>query len=127
MNAVKTIRRVGFRRWYERELLQSHANLVLLLLSTLGLLGAFEVYTAHVPVFDQLQVIAAALVSAVVGAYSLRRYLYLLNHAEFVANQAACASCGTYGRFELVGEHAPADTTMRVRCRHCGNGWRIEL
>jgi hypothetical protein len=127
MNAVKTIRRVGFRKWYERELLQSHANLVLLLLSTLGLLGAAEVYTARAPVLDQLQVVAAAVVSAVVGAYALRRYLYLLNHAEYVANQAACASCGTYGRFELVGEHAPTDSIMRVRCRQCGNEWRIDL
>mgnify|MGYP003454209120 CR=1 FL=1 len=45
MSAGKTIRRIGFRKWYERELLQSHANLVLLLLATLGLLGCAEAYS----------------------------------------------------------------------------------
>jgi hypothetical protein len=31
------IRKHGFRKWYERELLQSHAHLVLTFLSVLGL------------------------------------------------------------------------------------------
>lgn len=127
MNAVKTIRRLGFRKWYERELLQSHANLVLLLLACLGLLGSAEAYTVRAPFLDQLQVVAAAIASGAIGLFALRRYLYLLNHAEYVANQADCPSCGTYGRFELVGEHASTVMNLRVKCRHCGDEWRIDL
>lgn len=127
MSAAKTIRRVGFRKWYERELLHSHAHLVLLLLATLGLLGAAEVYSARAPLTDQLQIIAAALASAVIGLFALRRYLYLLNHAEYVASQASCEPCGTYGRFELVGEHPPGAPCLQVRCRQCGHRWRIDL
>lgn len=127
MSAVKTIRRLGFRKWYERELLQSHANLVLLLLACLGLLGAAEAYTVRAPFLDQLQIVAAAVASGAIGLFALRRYLYLLNHAEYVANQADCGACGTYGRFELVGEHAADASTLQVRCRHCGHAWRIEL
>ena len=124
MNAVDTIRRLGFRKWYERELLRSHANLVLLLLACLGLLGSAEAYSARLPFLDQLQVVAAALASSVIGVIALRRYLYLLNHAEFVANQADCERCGTYARFELLAEHG---SRLQVRCRQCGNSWQIEL
>lgn len=127
MSAVRTIRRVGFRKWYERELLQSHANLVLLLLACLGLLGAAEAYTVHTPFIEQLQIVAAALASGAIGLLALRRYLYLLNHAEYVANQADCPSCGTYARFELVGEHAIDAKSLQVRCRHCQHAWGIEL
>ena len=127
MNAVKTIRRLGFRKWYERELLQSHANLVLLLLACLGLLGAVEAYSVQAAFLDQLQIVAAALASGLIGLLALRRYLYLLNHGEYVANQADSSACGTYARFELVGEHAASASNLQVRCRHCGHAWRIEL
>lgn len=127
MSAVQKIRRLGFRKWYERELLRSHANLVLLLLSCLGLLGAAEAYSRRIPLSDQLVIAAAALASAAIGLAALRRYLYLLNHAEYVANQADCPQCGTYARFDLVGEHPPSAQTLQVRCRHCGRDWRIQL
>lgn len=124
MSAAKTIRRLGFRKWYERELLQSHANLVLLLLACLGLLGSAEAYSARLPFLDQIQIVLAALASGVIGVIALRRYLYLLNHAEYVANQADCEQCGTYARFELIGEQGPR---LQVRCRKCGHEWHIEL
>lgn len=125
MSAVKTIRRLGFRKWYERELLHSHANLVLLLLASLGLLGAAEAYSKAAPLPDQLQVVAAALASAVIGVLALRRYLYLLNHAEFVANQADCERCGTYARWDPMAD--TPDGRLQVRCRHCGHQWHIDL
>ncbi|WP_298829178.1 hypothetical protein [uncultured Piscinibacter sp.] len=124
MSAAKTIRRLGFRKWYERELLQSHANLVLLLLACLGLLGAAEAYSARLPFLDQIQIVLAALASSVIGVFALRRYLYLLSHAEYVANQADCEHCGTYARFELLGEHG---SRLQVRCRKCRHEWHIEL
>ena len=126
MSAAKTIRRLGFRKWYERELLQCHANLVLLLLATLGLLGCAEAYSAQAALTDQLQLLASAVAAAAIGLLALRRYLYLLNHAEFVANQAVCTNCDTYARWELIGERA-AGTCLQVRCRKCGHQWDIHL
>jgi hypothetical protein len=126
MSAARTIRRIGFRKWYERELLQSHAHLVLLLLATVGLLTSLEIYDRALPLLDQLQVLASAVASAFVGYFGLRRYLYLLKHAEFVADQANCPACDTYARFELLQEHdEPA--RLRVRCRACGHPWEIRL
>jgi hypothetical protein len=126
MSAGKTIRRIGFRKWYERELLQSHANLVLLVLASLGLLGCAEAYSARAALSDQLQVLAAAVASAAIGLLALRRYLYLLNHAEYVANQATCERCNTYARLEMLEENLAANR-LQVRCRNCGHQWPIDL
>jgi hypothetical protein len=126
MTSAQRIRRLGFRKWYERELLQSHANLVLLLLAAIGLLGSAEAYTARLALTDQIQVLGAAAASAAIGILALRRYLYLLKHAEFVANQAVCSSCETYAKWDLLAEHARGEQ-LCVRCRHCGHQWEIQL
>ena len=124
MKAVQTIRRLGFRKWYERELLQSHLHLVLLLLSTLALVGAVEVFSDRPPAGTQLAMAACAAVSAAIGLWALRRYLFLLNHAEYVADQAVCAQCESYGKWDVSGEQ-PALARMGVCCRKCGNRWEI--
>lgn len=126
MSSASAIRRLGYRKWYERELLHGHANLVLLILSALGLLASAEVYRTAMPLLDQLQVLAAAVASAAIGMLALRRYLYLLQHAEYVADQAICRACDTYARFEVL-EESGAGTRLRVRCRHCDNRWDIEV
>lgn len=119
------IRKHGFRKWYERELISSHAHLVLTFLSMVGLLGGLEVYDRGAPLTDQAHAIAAVLASAAVGIWALRRYLYLLLHAEATANQAVCPQCQAYGRFDLASEQ-PRPESVRVRCRQCRCEWPIE-
>ncbi len=126
MKAVHTIRRLGFRRWYERELLQSHLHLVLLLLSTLALVGAAEALADRGSSTSQLAMVLCAVVSGAVGLWSLRRYLFLLQHAEYVADQAVCGSCRTYARWDITHE-VSSGATISVCCRHCGNRWHIGL
>lgn len=126
MGAAGKIRRLGFRKWYERELLSSHANLVLLLLATLGLLASAEVFTTRLPLREQLEVLLAAGASAVIGVFALRRYLYLLNHAEYVADQAICRHCDTYAKWDLLEEQADG-ARLVVRCRRCEHRWSIDL
>ena len=115
MNVARTIRRVGFRKWYERELLRSHAHLVLLLLSSIGLLGSAEAYSLRLGLSSQLVVLACAVASAIVGVWSLRRYLYLLAHADFVADQAVCRACNTYARWDIEEDHGGADRGAHAR------------
>lgn len=126
MTPAQKIRRHGFRKWYERELLHSHANLVLLLLAAIGLLASAEIYDRRIGLFEQLEVIASALASAAIGVIALRRYLFLLNHAEYVADQAVCRHCEAYAAWDLLGEER-AGEVLRVRCRRCNHEWRIEL
>jgi len=126
MSAGQRIRKLGFRKWYERELLQSHANLLLLLFSTLGLLGSAEALSGPMTAIDRLQVLAGAVACVGIGYLALRRYLRLLNHAEYVADQAICRSCNSYAKWELLGEDGDG-AALQVRCRKCAHHWRITL
>lgn len=118
------IRKVGFRKWYERELLSSHAHMVLALLATVAMLASFEAIRGG-SVSEKLMDILFVIVCAVIGLWALRRYLFLLMHAEEVANQATCPTCQEYGRFEVVDEDRRYQRT-RVRCRKCTGLWQIE-
>ncbi|MGA0608956.1 hypothetical protein [Caldimonas sp. KR1-144] len=126
MTSVQRIQRHGFRKWYERELLQSHAHLVMLLLSAIALLAGAEVYDAQAPIGDQFVLLLCVSASAVIGVWALRRYLYLLNHAEFVADQAVCSECHAYARWDLL-DSGDAGTRLQVCCRGCGHRWEISL
>jgi predicted Zn finger-like uncharacterized protein len=120
------IRRHGFRKWYERELLQSHAHLTLTFMCAIGLFAAFEAATHFNGWADRVLDAFAILACGAVGVWALRRYLYLLMHAEHVANQADCPHCGVYARFTLVeGSVAAAAPSVTVRCRDCAHQWSI--
>lgn len=126
MVIIDSIRRRGFRKWYERELLVGHSHLVLLLLCTLALLGAFEAFSQ--PGAERLLIVVALLVAAVLGVWALRRYLFLLLRAEQIANQAVCPACKAYGRWQIEHDESLASGNYRlgVCCRKCSHRWRIE-
>lgn len=126
MKVAQTIQRLGFRKWYERELIQSHLHLVLLLFSALGLLGSAEAYERSAPAPEQLWIGLCAAASAAIGAWALRRYLYLLMHAEQVANQANCPDCQAYARW-TIEDHDDVQQRLQVRCRQCGHRWPIDF
>ena len=129
MNTRRTIQRVGFRKWYERELLQSHGHLVLLIFCVLGLLGAVELYAVRAGWVSQLSALLCAGASAIVGYWALRRYMYLLGHAQHVAEQAICPACRTYARWDIEddAQERASEQQLRVRCRGCATVWHIAL
>lgn len=118
------VRRHGFRKWYERELLSSHAHMLLALLCTIALMGILEAFPGG-SLGDKLLDVVLFIVSTGIGLWALRRYLYLLMHAEEVANQANCPQCGTYARFDVVSEDRRNGDTG-VRCRQCAQEWTLE-
>jgi predicted Zn finger-like uncharacterized protein len=117
------IRRVGFRRWYQRELLSSHAHMLLSLLSAVAMVASFEAFGEGSPNDKFLDVIFV-IVSGAIALWSLRRFLFLFMHAEDVANQASCDDCGAYGRFRVVAEDCSHNETQ-VRCSKCQHLWTI--
>lgn len=125
MHLPDGLRKHGFRKWYERELIQSHAHLVLTFICMIGVFAAFEVFSRNASVNDRLTNIATVLLCAAVGVWALRRYLYLLTHAEATAHQAVCPKCEAYGRFKLVSEDA-REARVTVRCRGCEHQWPID-
>jgi hypothetical protein len=117
------VRRVGFRKWYERELLSSHAHMVLCVLAVIGLIGSMEGLRGGT-VNEQLLNLLFVIVTAAIGLWALRRYMFLLLRAEELANQAVCEDCGEYGRFSVVDEDAQHLQT-RVCCLRCAHKWVI--
>jgi hypothetical protein len=124
MKLADGIRKHGFRKWYERELLQSHAHMVLTFLCTIGIFAAFEAAGKFRSLHDQLLNLLIVVLCTGIGIWALRRYLRLLHNAEAVANQAECRQCKSYGRLELVHANAGGDE-VQVRCRKCSHGWTI--
>lgn len=117
------IGRIGFRKWYESQLLSSHAHLLLAFLSVIGLLGSLEAYRGASP-NDKVIGVLLMVICAAIALWALRRYLYLLMRAEVIANQANCPDCGEYGRFKVVAtNHGGIET--QVCCRKCTHHWVI--
>lgn len=117
------IRRVGFRNWYQRELLSSHGYMILGILSLVAVVASFEALRGASP-FEKLLDVLFIIVSSAICLWSLRRYLFLLLRAEGMAHQASCGDCGTYGRFTIVAEDRSHNETQ-VRCSKCEHLWTI--
>lgn len=132
MSEADGIRRLGFRRWYERQLIESHAWFVTCFLCMILALACAEDlgFTAGGwKPFLMLSIIAAA---GALGVAALKRYRQLLTRAEAIAQQSTCARCSSYGRLQVLdavhpnGAGGQDDCWMHVQCRKCGNRWVIE-
>jgi hypothetical protein len=82
--------------------------------------------------------LAAVIGSILLGLYSWRRYITVLQRAERYGDRAHCPSCNTYARFEILATGTTAEGPyldpvtdvlpypwLRVRCRKCGTDWRM--
>ena len=133
MDPTASIRRLGFRKWYERELIKSHAALVTCLLCGLLFAALFEQVRGL-----ELHVYAVMAASLILGWASWRLYITILQRAELYGERSTCPDCKTYGRFEVMATGldthpgrtaeavAPLEAAwMRVKCRKCGATWRM--
>ena len=124
MRLADGIRKHGFQKWYSRELTRSHLGLLLLLLCTLALFSILELLTRRAPVLQQVGNLGLLAVCVGIGLWALRRYLFLLMHAEAVASQAVCPHCRAYGRLQLLHDE-PHLERVQVSCRGCRHEWHI--
>jgi hypothetical protein len=128
MAIVPFIARRGFRPWYERELAHSHRQLLLLVASTVAVVGAMEAMFAAQGATRLL--LGLCMVAAVaVGGWALRRYLFVLMRAEHLARQAVCPNCQAYARWRVESDAEPEAQPIRmaVQCQACGHHWLIEF
>jgi hypothetical protein len=127
MSLSTHLRKHGFRRWYERQLYESHAYLVTAFLCLILVATAAELYPADDTAARKLLVLAIAAGAAVLCLYAWRRFSALLLRAEALAEQATCRSCRSYGKFDVVSSlpvpQSPAGERVSVRCRKCCRQW----
>ena len=129
MTPADGIRKLGFKRWHERQLIESHLYLVTSFLSMIMVLACFETFSFRAPGIRPILMLALMGGGAALCIASLRRYLALLVRAQQVAEQSVCGRCGSNGRLQVTGSglfvHAPEAESLGVQCRDCGHQWTV--
>lgn len=125
----EAIRKRGFRRWYSRQLVESHAHLVTGLLALIMMAIAIEMIEFGHSVGGWLALLAIAGVGGGLCLFTWTRFNRLLFRAEYLAERASCPACRAYGRFDVMAmrerSEAMVGCTLDVRCRACGEAWTI--
>ena len=117
---ARSIAKLGFKRWYERQLLESHAWLVSCILCALVVCAVLELVGLRISSAGGLVTLFFIYLAGVLGWHSLKRYRAIMGEAERLSEQSTCKSCRTYAAFDLIAEHP-----LSARCRKCGNEWRF--
>jgi hypothetical protein len=133
MELAEGIRKVGFRRWYERQLIESHLYLVSGFLCFIMVLACIEGFSLRAPAWEILVRFLAITAGSVLCLWTFRRYLAMLSVAVHAAERSVCVKCRDFGGLEL-GTHAVRVhgggredrlAPVGVRCRKCGHEWTI--
>lgn len=130
MASLRRLAEWGFKRWYERQLIETHAWLVSCFLCLILAVSGFEVAGNGTRTTRVGGALLAA-IGVVGGWFSYRRYKAMLDLAERLGEDACCPDCGRYAKFEVEeaspdGEDPPAaDVRVVARCRHCTARWTL--
>ena len=138
MDIATRIRELGFRKWYERQLIDSHLSLTTCFLCGITVAACLEEVSLAEFGWKPASLLVIVFSAAGVGLYSWRRYITVLERAETYGSHSTCPACKTYGRFEIVASGNRAEGPyldpqaaplpypwLRVRCRKCGTVWRM--
>jgi hypothetical protein len=117
---ARSIGKLGFRRWYERQLIESHAWLITCFLCALAIAAVLEGFSFKRP--ESVLILLFVFVAGLVCWHALKRYKLIMDEAERLGEQSTCGSCRTYAAFKVIGEYPK----MNVRCRKCGNEWLLD-
>jgi hypothetical protein len=137
MELSEGIRRIGFRRWYERQLIEGHLYLISGVLCLITVAASVEDLNFRTAAWETLLRLAAALGGVAICLWTFRRYLQMLGAAEYAAERSVCEKCATYRGLEVSSVSARGGwkhredgegvvTPVTVRCRRCGHEWTIE-
>jgi hypothetical protein len=125
--SIRKLASLGFRRWYERQLIESHVWLALCICSMVAFAAGLELLSERRTAGDLLLNSLIVLAGLTVGWLSWRKYACTMVKAESIGVQAVCGSCKHYG-FRLL---APAgslktESMLRVRCTKCSFQWELQ-
>ncbi len=134
MGPAEGIRQKGFRKWYERELVESHLFLVSAFLCLIAVVALLESVRDADGMAAKGGLILLAAGAGGVGFRAWYRFQHQLARAEHLGDQSHCPSCRAYARFEVLDAGHPRQEIddgmehpwLRVRCRKCGHAWVME-
>jgi len=138
MDLVESIRKRGFKKWYERQLIESHLYLVTCFLCMILVAACIEEFSFRAPGLKPVYMLVSMAGGGLLGLLSWLRYKAMMTVAEAYGDHSTCRQCGAYARFDVldwgdpppaavVAEgHAPgANTWLKVRCRKCAHVWTM--
>lgn len=121
------IRRVGFKRWYERQLIESHLYFITAFLCLIVAVAGLEGYNANADGASRLFMLMMVVGAAIVCGWSFQRYRLMLARAVRVAERSTCDKCATYGVLDIARRSAAElRAGLKVKCRNCGHEWHME-
>jgi hypothetical protein len=119
---ARSIARLGFRRWYERQLIEAHAWLITALLVSISIAVAMEGISFRRPFYEVAPTVGLLFVGGLIIWHGFRRFHRILEQANRFAERSTCEVCGAYGRFTVSEEY---EEKIRVRCRKCSHQWML--
>ena len=134
MQITRYIERHGFRRWYERQLIESHAYLALGFVALILLLSGMELLSDTQSGVRYLIVLMTAAAGGMLMFVAWRRFGVLLARAEHFGEAATCPQCQAWGKFKILSQESsrPEDPPeagrphwLNVRCKQCEAEWRL--
>ena len=132
MELADDIRKRGFKKWYERQLIESHAYLVTCLLCMILVAALLEEMSFRAPGLKVLLMLAVIAGGGLVGLFSWLRYKAIMVTAERFGDRSVCEQCHAYAKFDIVASggtpatpESEPDPWLRVRCRKCGHDWTM--
>jgi hypothetical protein len=129
MSAATRIRKLGFRRWYERQLIEAHASLVTAFLTVIVIAVCLDQFHWQEGGMKPLAMLLLMLAGIALCYKTVTCYFTTLFRAEHFAAQAVCGTCKTYGVLEVQGcataAAADCDDWLKVRCKKCGHDWTM--
>jgi ssDNA-binding Zn-finger/Zn-ribbon topoisomerase 1 len=135
MQVTRYIERHGFRRWYERQLIESHAYLALGFVALILLLSGLELLSDVEGGMRYVIVLTAAAAVGMLLVVAWRRFGVLLARAEHFGEAATCPQCKAWGKFKVLAqETSSADDPpeagrphwLNVRCKQCDAVWKLQ-
>ena len=135
MQVTRYIERHGFKRWYERQLIESFIYLTLGFIALILLLSGVEVLSHADSSVGYISALTAAAAGGVLMLVAWQRFKALFARAEHFAEAATCPQCKAWGKFKVLAQESSRDEDppeagrphwLRVRCTQCEAGWRLE-
>ena len=121
MEPTVAIARLGFRRWYERQLFAGFAWLATCLMSGVLFAAVLEFADLRTEGFAPFVALIALYFAGLVVVGTFARFWSRLSRAQAYAREAVCPQCGAYGLFDVVDAAGHA----LVQCRGCSHRWRL--
>lgn len=129
MSIDDALRKRGFRKWYERQLVESHAYLVTGFLSLIMMAIALEAIEFRESVANALVLALIAGAGGGLCIFAWKQFTKRLSLAEALAGQAVCSGCRAYGKFDVIeardSREALTGRSLVVCCRQCQHRWQM--